>query len=109
MTGEEAVVWKYLRQAVGKEKAITRNQLCQFTGLPDRLIRQCVETLRKDHGKLICYSVVRPGGYFIAESVDDLRACRNIEAAREHHVRENRQFYDKALEAAGDEQLDLAI
>lgn len=109
MTKNESDIWKLLERCVGRKHAVARSTLANMTGLNDRAMRQCIESLRKDHEKLICYATDRPGGYFIASSVAELKACRNLEMSREHRVRENRQFYDKALNAAGDDQMSMLL
>lgn len=109
MTADEQSVWTHIKKCVGKENAIQRMTLIALTALNDRLVRACIESLRKEHGKLICYSTGQPGGYFIATSVEELQTCRNLEASREAHVRENRQFYDRALSAVVDGQLNFVM
>ncbi len=107
MTQDEQKVWSVIHSHVGRFHAVTRQVLMSLTCLPDRLIRDIITTLRNDHGKLICSTQERPGGYFIAESIAELETCRNLEAAREQSVRENRQFYDRALTVANSTQQDL--
>ena len=109
MTEDESRVWERLSGRMGRAHAMQRQELVALTGLGDRVVRACIESLRKDHGKLVCYATGHPGGYFLAESLEDLRACRNLEASREAHVRENRQFYDHALVAAGDTQMSMQL
>ncbi len=107
MTQDEQKVWCVIHSHVGRSHAVTRDALKALTCLPDRLIRDIITTLRNKHGKLICSTQERPGGYFIAESITELETCRNLEAAREQSVRENRQFYDRALNVANSQQQDL--
>lgn len=107
MTDEERKVWSHLKRAVGRENALARVTLVTLTGIADRVVRDIVRALRNDHRKLVCYTQDRPGGYFIPTCLEDLEECRNIEGAREAHVRENRQSFDTAIKAASNEQIAM--
>lgn len=107
MDEREQKVWDVLKAHVGRFNSATPSCLMLKTGLNERVVRDALRSLRLNRGKLVCYSQDKPGGYFIAESIEELETCRNLEASREQSVRENRQFYDHALTAAKSQQADL--
>ena len=109
LTNEEQLVWDQIRKRVGKASAIPRELLGQVTGLNDRLVRIIIRILRLEFGKLICHLNDKPGGYFLAASVEELKMCRDTEGKRVAHVGENFNFYREAHEAAKDPQNNLSF
>ena len=107
MSEDEQKVWELIRSCVGRKNAILRKMLESMTGRHERLVRDIIHNLKTKHNKLICAS--SSGGYFLPESIEEIRACRNIEASREAQVRENRQYYDRALSAADNKQMSMEI
>ena len=64
--------------AVGSHSAKHLNELCRLTGKNERVIRQEIEMLRAD-GAVICSD---ERGYFLPETVDELRTYVRQERAR---------------------------
>ncbi|MDQ5870774.1 MAG: HTH domain-containing protein [Acidobacteriota bacterium] len=56
--GERAIVFDAIRSASGP---VTRPQLCERTGLHDRVVRECISRLVKTGEQIV--SVRRGGGY----------------------------------------------
>ena len=54
----------------GKENAITRAQLCNLTGLKDRVMRKCLEAARKE---TIILNAQDGKGYYRSDEEYDLR------------------------------------
>lgn len=107
MTQDEMKVWNILKKHVGRDNSISKANIQMATSLDERVVRDVMRTLRIVHGKLVCYTQSWPGGYFLAATIDELKVCRDIEASREQSVRENRQFYDSAMSAAGSTQKSM--
>jgi hypothetical protein len=63
---DERKLLTVLREHVGKDHAISRNQLCQLLEEPDRYIRAMVATLRESFGVAIgSSSAAGASGYFL--------------------------------------------
>jgi len=76
MTGREQAVWDVLRYRHGRDAAISRRDLAEASGVPDRKLRDIIHALVVDHRKRIV-SDYSGGGYYIpasqAEVEDHLR------------------------------------
>lgn len=55
----------------GKDNAVTRAQLCSFTGLSDRAVRKLIEIARIEGAVII--NKQDGAGYFISEDAEDIR------------------------------------
>lgn len=58
-----AMLIVYNTLGIGKENAVSRRQIVESTGYPDRLIRECIERLREEEPIL---SATDGSGYYIA-------------------------------------------
>ncbi len=56
---------------VGKDNAVTRQQLCAVTGLPDRTVRKLIAQARTE-GEVIC-NAQDGRGYYITDDVKELQ------------------------------------
>lgn len=56
---------------IGKQNAVTIEDLKRSTGFSRRVITDCMQYLRKE-GIPVCSCNSQPGGYFIADNIDDL-------------------------------------
>lgn len=65
---------------VGRENAVTRQQLCEKLGKGDRAVRQMIEEAR-NNGFLIC-NAQDGNGYYMAASASDALAQYNRNKAR---------------------------
>lgn len=68
-------ITNYIR--TGKENAITREQLCSLTGLPDRAVRKLIELARMEGAIIVNQGDGK--GYYISEDEQDIRRqiCTN--------------------------------
>jgi chromosome segregation and condensation protein ScpB len=60
---------------VGRDNAVTRQRLCDITGLNDREVRRQISELRAkdDDSNLVIVSVSNGRGYFRSNNPDDIR------------------------------------
>ena len=60
---------------VGRDNAVTRQRLCDITGLNDREVRRQISELRAhdDASNLVIVSVSNGRGYFRSNNPDDIR------------------------------------
>lgn len=79
----------------GRDNAISRQQLCTVTGLPDRLMRREIEKARRDYAILN----IDGSGYFRPADGEAYLTERWLkqERSREKHVREAARGAEKAL------------
>lgn len=56
---------------VGKENAVTRDQLCAYTGLSDRINRRLIEIARNEGAIIVNDSDGE--GYYISEDPEEIR------------------------------------
>ncbi len=98
---------------IGRENAITRDQLSRLTGLSDREVRRQIAELRAedtDDDLVIASSSRRGRGYFLTDKPDEIKAFiaemlkrirmvyRAIKVARKKlHRIEQREKYGKGL------------
>ena len=77
MTEREQAVWTALRRHTGRDNAISRCELAEASGVPDRKLRDVIHALVVDHRKRIVSDYSGRGGYFVpavqAEVDDHLR------------------------------------
>lgn len=69
-TDHERVVGSHL--LAGRQHAITIRQLRVLTALTEREIKQTIRDLRMRHNVPICGEKAAPGGYYIAETPEEL-------------------------------------
>lgn len=79
----------------GKENAISRQQLCKISGLPDRLMRKAVERARYD------YAILNIGGSGYFRPADGeiylVERWMKQERSREKSVRDSTRGAERAL------------
>lgn len=85
----------------GKENAITRADLVRVLNLPDRKVREMIETARKD-GALIL-NAQDGAGYYISEDVGELKRQLHSNHSRAMSVlRQNTHLRRKIKELEGE-------
>ena len=91
---------------VGRENAVTRQQLCEKLGKGDRAVRQMIETARNE-GALIINS--QDGkGYFMAVSDSDVLAQYNRNKARALSIlMQQKHLVDAYVRLEGEDQAIL--
>lgn len=86
----------------GKENAITRADLVRILNLPDRKVREMIETARKD-GALIL-NAQDGAGYYISEDVGELKRQLHSNHSRAMSVlRQNTHLRRKIKELEGED------
>jgi len=80
----------------GRNNAISRKQLCEATGLPDRVMRREIERARQDYAIL---NAQDGSGYFQPAKDESYLTERWLkqERSREKHVRDSTRGAEKAL------------
>lgn len=88
---------------VGRENAVTRQQLCEKLGKSDRAVRQMIETARNE-GALIINS--QDGkGYFMAVSASNVLAQYNRNKARALSIlMQQKHLVDAYVRLEGEDQ-----
>ena len=72
MSPEERQVWEALQQHRGRDRAVTKEAICEATGLEERAFRAAKKALVEIYGKRIGSAPTRPPGYFLVESAPEL-------------------------------------
>lgn len=65
MTAEQMKVWQAISLRHGAEAAVSRKALVSMTSVEDRKLRDVIHALVVDHGKLICSTYGKGGGYYV--------------------------------------------
>jgi len=65
MTPEEVNVWRAISLRHGAEASVSRKVLSAMTSVEDRKLRGVIHNLVVTHGKLICSTYGKGGGYFV--------------------------------------------
>ncbi len=94
----------------GKENAITRADLVRVLNLPDRKVREMIETARKD-GALIL-NAQDGAGYYISEDVGELkRQLKQNESRAGSVLRQNthlrRKIAEMEFKASGQTEMEF--
>lgn len=91
--------WKWLTESIpaGRKEAVSMRYLAKIHGLTEREIRRAIEQARRD-GMLICSS---EQGYFLPETVQEIRAYTRRMSARIRTGRECLEPFLIELERAG--------
>jgi len=69
----QAEVWREIAQRHGRRSAVSVVHPCAMTGLPDRAVRKIVKALIEVHGAPIASSPHAPAGYYIPETLEEIR------------------------------------
>lgn len=84
---------------IGKERAVTIESLKRSTGFSRRTITDCMQYLRKI-GIPVCSCNSQPGGYFIADNIDDLlQYIKRLEIIRQGITDNLDTMYDILLKS----------
>ena len=80
-----------------KESAVSREMLCQWTGLPDRVVRSLIEKARNEGVMILNFGQ----GYYISEDVDELQRYYAQERRRAISILCRLKTLRKKLKEAG--------
>lgn len=92
----------------GKDKAVTRTELCARLGLTDRTVRKMIETARAEGALIINAQDGR--GYYISDDEADIRRQLNINHSRAMSIlRQQKRLRQKLREigCAGQLTIDM--
>lgn len=90
----------------GHENAVTRAELCERTGLSDRLVRRHIEVARIEGHPII--NLQDGKGYYRATTREDVMAQININRSRALNVLAQNMMLDRALRNDGQMTLEEA-
>lgn len=91
---------------VGKENAVTREQLCRLTGLSDRVNRKLIEVARVEGVVIVNDSDGE--GYYISEEEADIRRQYNTNHHRAMSIlRQQKLLRQKLLELSNASQMTI--
>lgn len=80
-----------------KEAAVSREMLCQWTGLPDRAVRERIEKARQDGVMILSFG----NGYYISEDLDEIARYYKQEDRRARSIHYRLGPMRKKLKEAG--------
>ena len=80
-----------------KESAVSREMLCQWTGLPDRKVRKLIELARNDGVMILSFGQ----GYYISEDIDELERYYRQEHSRAIRILVRLKTIRRTLRKAG--------
>lgn len=80
----------------GKENAVTREQLCELTGLRDRAVRKLIEIARIEGAIII--NEQDGAGYYISEDPKDIRRQMEINRSRALSILRQQKYLRRKLE-----------
>lgn len=83
----------------GKNNAITRNQLCNLTGLSDRKVRELIEQARSK-GEIII-NAQDGAGYFRTEDLNEIEKQYKRNDRRAKSILIQQKYLRKRLKTAG--------
>lgn len=90
----------------GKDKAVTRTELCSQLGMTDRTVRKMIETARAEGALIINAQDGR--GYYISEDEADIRRQLNINHSRAMSIlRQQKRLRQKLREIGCEGQLTI--
>lgn len=92
----------------GKDKAVTRTELCSRLGMSDRNVRKMIETARAEGALII--NTQDGKGYYISENEADIRRQLNINHSRAMSIlRQQKKLRQKLREigCAGQLTIDM--
>lgn len=91
---------------IGKEKAVTRTELCSQLGMTDRTVRKMIELARAEGALIINAQDGR--GYYISEDEADIRRQLNINHSRAMSIlRQQKKLRQKLREIGCAGQLTI--
>ena len=80
-----------------KESAVSREMLCQWTGLPDRVVRSLIEKERGEGVMILNFGQ----GYYISEDINELERYYEQEHSRAISILYRLKAVRKKLREAG--------
>lgn len=80
-----------------KESAVSREMLCQWTGLPDRAVRKQIEQARREGVMILSFG----NGYYISEDINELQKYYKQERHRAISILCRLKTLRKKLKEAG--------
>lgn len=90
---------------IGKDKAKTREQLCELSGLCDRVVRREIEALR-DKGIIIINN--QDGkGYYISEDVEEMQRQFRQNQARAMSILRQQKHLRKRMAEVVNERIEV--
>lgn len=96
-------ILRYLE--IGKDKAKTREQLCELSGLCDRVVRREIEALR-DEGVIIINN--QDGrGYYISEDVEEMQRQFRQNQARAMSILRQQKHLRRRMAEVVNERLEI--
>lgn len=96
-------ILRYLE--IGKDKAKTREQLCELSGLCDRVVRREIEALR-DKGIIIINN--QDGkGYYISEDVEEMQRQFRQNQARAMSILRQQKHLRKRMAEVVNERIEV--
>ena len=96
-------ILRYLE--IGKDKAKTREQLCELSGLCDRVVRREIEALR-DKGIIIINN--QDGkGYYISEDVEEMQRQFRQNQARAMSILRQQKHLRRRMAEVVNERLEI--
>lgn len=84
---------------IGRENAITRQRLCEVTGLPDRKVREEIEQARR-RGAIIV-NAQDGAGYYQTEDLQEIERQFNQNERRAKSILAQQKHLRRRLKAAG--------
>lgn len=72
LTDQELTLWNFLQGHRGRAAAVQADRLAGMLGMEERRLRMTIKHLVEDHAFLIGSSTVKPCGYFIPVSEDEI-------------------------------------
>ena len=83
---------------IGKDNAVTREQLCTMTGLPDRSVRRLIADAR-DNGVVIL-NAQDGAGYYISDDPKELQRQYNTNRRRAMSILRQQKYIRRKLSIA---------
>lgn len=80
-----------------KESAVSREMLCQWTGLPDRKVRKLIELARAEGVMILSFG----NGYYISEDLEELQRYYAQERRRAISILTRLKVIRRKLKEAG--------
>ena len=80
-----------------KESAVSREMLCQWTGLSDRKVRKLIEKARREGIMILSFG----NGYYISEDLEDLKRYYAQERRRAISILARLKIIRRKLREAG--------
>ena len=84
---------------VGKDKAVTRSQLCAMTGMSDRGVRKLIENARIEGNIII--NAQDGAGYYISNDAEDIRRQMATNRSRAMSILRQQKLLRRKLDELG--------